>query len=681
MAIMLARFKHPAADDVSGLTSVFPPPFVPSEILRPPASSVVPGSSESLSQSESNRTFFLSVARIGLQVAQAIDYANRLGVLHRDIKPSNLLLDAMSNVWVADFGLAKMTEADDMTQTGQVVGTIRYMAPERFQGQCDARSDVYSLGLTLYELVALRPAYEASDRHELMERVRLSEPAPLKSLAPRVPRDLETIISKAIAREPDRRYATGAALAEDLRRFLDGRPILARRASRPERVVRWCRRYPWVAAFLATLMIGVILSTWQAVRATLAERMAQLAEIETRKQRDRAESEAATATALNEFVKGDLLSQASSHVQAGPATKPDPDLKVRTALDRAAEKIGKRFADQPIIEASIRHTIGEAYYYLGLYPQALRHLERAGEIRRRHLGADHPATLDTEQVIGTVYMADGKLSEAEPFLLRAMNGFRTVRGAEDQLTLAATHTVAQLRVEQEKLLEAEEILLGLHDSYQRKKAPDSTGMLNVTNSLAMIYEAQLKSERAEELLKAALEVSTEEFGALHPTTLTIKNNLAMAYFTQGKKLEAEQALAEVLEASRITLGAQHPGTLYAMSLLGNFEALDGKVDKAEPLLVEALAGCRTALDRNHETTDLALASLADLYSRKGDLKKLGPVLMEAHQITRMRHGPDHGNTLAACLAAGLFFLAQGDLAQAEPYLRERSGALSHRAGR
>ena len=105
------------------------------------------GSSESLSQSESNRTFFLSVARIGLQVAQAIDYANRSGVLHRDIKPSNLLLDADVERVVADFGLAKMTEADDMTQTGQLVGTIRYMAPERFQGQCDARSDVYSLGL------------------------------------------------------------------------------------------------------------------------------------------------------------------------------------------------------------------------------------------------------------------------------------------------------------------------------------------------------------------------------------------------------------------------------------------------------------------------------------------------------------------------------------------------------
>jgi eukaryotic-like serine/threonine-protein kinase len=661
-----------AIDDGSGSTLLFPAPFVPSEILRPgPPPSIMPGSTESLSQSELSRAFFLSVARIGLQVAQAIDYANHLGVLHRDIKPSNLLLDAMANVWVADFGLAKMTEADDLTQTGQVVGTIRYMAPERFQGQCDPRSDIYSLGLTLYEMVALRPAFQASDRHELMERVRSGEPAPLKSLAPRVPRDLETIINKAIAREPERRYATASALAEDLGRFLDGRAIMARRLSRPERVVRWCRRYPWVAAFLATLIVGVILSTWQAVRARLAERMAQLAEIEARGERDRAESEAATATALNEFVKGDLLAQASSHIQAGPATLPDPDLKVRTALDRAAEKIGKRFADRPIVEASIRHTIGEAYYYLGLYAQALQHLERARQIRQRQFGENHPATLDTVQVIGTVYLADGKLSEAEPLLLQGMNGFRAARGAEDPLTLAATHAVAQLRAQQENLGAAEEILLRLVDSYQRTKAPDSTGMLEVTNSLATIYEAQMKSERAEQLLKPALKIANDELGALHPSTLTIKNNLAMSFYSQGKRSDAEQALTEVLEAKRTTLGAQHPETLYAMSLLGHYDVVDGKLEEAEPMLVEALAGCRKSLDRNHEITDLALASLAELYARKRDLKKLGPVLIEAYQITRTRHGPANGNTLTACLSAGLFFMAQGEPAQAEPYFRER----------
>ncbi len=182
-----------------------------------------------------------------MQVAEALEYANRQGVLHRDVKPSNLLLDSRGNVWVADFGLAKTAEADDLTHTGDILGTIRYMAPERFSGHCDARSDVYSLGLTLYELVALRPAFQATDRHALIDRVRHGEPDRLKKVVPGVPRDLETIIAKAIARDPSARYATAGALAEDLQRFVEDRPIRARRVSASERLVRWCRRNPWIA--------------------------------------------------------------------------------------------------------------------------------------------------------------------------------------------------------------------------------------------------------------------------------------------------------------------------------------------------------------------------------------------------------------------------------------------------
>ena len=166
------------------------------------SSAILPGSSELSASSDPDRQFYRSVARIGIQVAEALEYANRQGILHRDVKPSNLLLDNHGNVWVADFGLAKTAEADDLTHTGDILGTIRYMAPERFSGHCDARSDVYSLGLTLYELVALRPAYEASDRHALIERVLHEEPERLKKLAPGVPRDLETIVAKAIARDP-----------------------------------------------------------------------------------------------------------------------------------------------------------------------------------------------------------------------------------------------------------------------------------------------------------------------------------------------------------------------------------------------------------------------------------------------------------------------------------------------
>jgi len=258
-------------------------------------SALLPGSSEVSASSGPDRQFYRSIARIGIQVAEALEYANRLGILHRDVKPSNLLLDNLGNVWVADFGLAKTAEADDLTHSGDILGTIRYMAPERFEGKCDARSDVYSLGLTLYELIALRPAYEAADRHALIDRVLHEEPARLKKLAPTVPRDLETIIAKATARDPAGRYATAAALAEDLKRFVEDRPIRARRASAAERLARWCRRNPAVATLTALLAAVLVLiaigSSAAALRLREERNEARRQEGIAGKERDKARAE------------------------------------------------------------------------------------------------------------------------------------------------------------------------------------------------------------------------------------------------------------------------------------------------------------------------------------------------------------------------------------------------------
>src|SRR5262249_48675699 len=154
------------------------------------------------------RPYYRSVARIGVQAADALDYAHRQGILHRDVKPSNLLLDVHGTVWVTDFGLAKADDEQDLTASGDVVGTLRFLAPERVRGQADARSDVYALGATLYELVALRPALEAIDRVQLVERATRGAVPPLRQHDPHVPLDLATIIHKALAREPERRYAT-----------------------------------------------------------------------------------------------------------------------------------------------------------------------------------------------------------------------------------------------------------------------------------------------------------------------------------------------------------------------------------------------------------------------------------------------------------------------------------------
>ncbi len=225
-------------------------------------SAVMPGGTAvSMVESTGRRQpFFRSVAQIGRQAAQGLAYAHSRGVIHRDIKPSNLLLDDAGVVWITDFGLAK-AEDDGLTATGDILGTLRYMAPERFRGEGDARADIYALGLTLYELLAFKPAFETSDRLDLIERIKAEDPPRPRSLDARIPRDLETIVLKAIEKEPASRYASADAMAEDLRRFLADEPIRARQASAAERYWRWARRNPWIAALGGGLTAVVFAAT------------------------------------------------------------------------------------------------------------------------------------------------------------------------------------------------------------------------------------------------------------------------------------------------------------------------------------------------------------------------------------------------------------------------------------
>ena len=216
----------------------------------PSPSPMTPASGSSMAHGRNRE-----VARVGLQVAQALEYAHRRGILHRDVKPSNILIDTAGTAWVADFGLAKSLAADGeaLTQTGDVIGTLRYMAPERFEGRSDVRVDIYALGVTLYELLTLRPLFQEENRARLIHKVMREDPPRPRAIDRGVPRDLETIVLKAIAKEPSARYATAAEMAEDLRRHLAGESILARRAGATERVWRWSRRNPQVASLLAAL--------------------------------------------------------------------------------------------------------------------------------------------------------------------------------------------------------------------------------------------------------------------------------------------------------------------------------------------------------------------------------------------------------------------------------------------
>ena len=198
------------------------------------------------------------IARLGIQAAEALDHAHSLGVVHRDIKPANLMIDSRAELWITDFGLARFRGDQSLTRSGDLVGTLRYMSPEQAQarrGVVDQRTDIYALGLTLYELLTLQPAFNGRDHSDLLRQIAQEEPVPPRRLVPAIPRDLETIVMKASCKEPAGRYATAQDLADDLARFLDDRPILARRPTLLERTIRWARRHKQVVLTAATVLV------------------------------------------------------------------------------------------------------------------------------------------------------------------------------------------------------------------------------------------------------------------------------------------------------------------------------------------------------------------------------------------------------------------------------------------
>src|SRR5262249_43943686 len=219
-----------------------------------------PGGMLSTERSTKQPAYFRSIARLGVQAAEALEHAHSFGIIHRDIKPANLLVDGRGTLWVTDFGLARLQNEVGLTLTGDLLGTLRYMSPEQAlgkQGLVDQRSDIYSLGATLYELFTLQPVCPGDDRQEVLRQIEQEEPQPPRGLNAAMPADLETIVLKALVKEPDGRYATAQALADDLRRFLEDKPIQAKRPTSWQRIRKWVRRHQAlvVTAGVATVII------------------------------------------------------------------------------------------------------------------------------------------------------------------------------------------------------------------------------------------------------------------------------------------------------------------------------------------------------------------------------------------------------------------------------------------
>jgi serine/threonine protein kinase/Tfp pilus assembly protein PilF len=231
------------------------------ESAQPSVETVVHDAGASATR-QSAPVYFQTVARLGREAALALDHAHQLGVVHRDIKPSNLLLDTSGKLWLTDFGLARSPAEQALTLTGELVGTLRYMSPEQAfakRGLVDHRSDIYSLGVTLYEALTLEAAYPAGDREEVLRQIALNDPRPPRRLNPAIPVDLETIVLKAMAREPEQRYNTAQELADDLASFLEHRPIRASRPTIRERLNKWAWRHKSMVSTAAGVLILAVI--------------------------------------------------------------------------------------------------------------------------------------------------------------------------------------------------------------------------------------------------------------------------------------------------------------------------------------------------------------------------------------------------------------------------------------
>jgi hypothetical protein len=346
----------------------------------------VPQGSTVLSTQRANkrREFFRTIARSVVQAAEALDYAHHMGVVHRDIKPGNLLIDELERLWVTDFGLAQFHSEDGLTQTGDVLGTLRYMSPEQAAGRwivLDHRSDIYSLGATLYELATLEPLFPGRNRQELLQQVLHEEPRPPRAVEPTVPVELETIILKAVSKDPGDRYATSKDLAADLGRFLDDKPVLARRPSLFERARKWSRRHPsMVGAALVILLLvtgGLLVNNRMitleqartADRARDAEDQFRLARRSVDELIQIADEELADNPQM-EGLRKRLLDSALTYYQEFIAQR-RKDPKSQADLEATRDRVKKILADLASLQGAGQHyLLGEASVLedLGLSP-------------------------------------------------------------------------------------------------------------------------------------------------------------------------------------------------------------------------------------------------------------------------------------------------------------------------
>jgi tetratricopeptide (TPR) repeat protein len=616
-----------------------------------------------------------------IKICEAVHHAHQRGLIHRDLKPGNILVDEAGQPKILDFGVSRVIEAEAregqaqltmQTGLGQIIGTLAYMSPEQVLGdplEVDTRSDVYSLGVILYELLSGRLPYEVNHRKlpEAVQTIREQEPEPLSSIDRSYRGDVETFVRKALEKDKTRRYPSAADLSADIRRYLNDEPIAARPPSASYQLQKFARRHrglmAGVAAVFVVLVAGVAVSTSQAIRANRAGQAAL-------RERDRAVAAEATARAVNDFLQTDLLAQAGASAQARPGTRPDPDLKVRTALDRATAGIAQKFDKQPLVEAQIRQTIGNAYLDLGVYPEAQNQLERAVGLRRHLLGEEHPDTLSSLRNLAVVYRGQGKQAEAESVLTRVLGAQRRVLGEDNPDTLESAYDLALLYNDQEKYRQAEPLLIQALDGQRHNLGERHPSTALTMNTLAEFYRGEGKYAQAEPLDTRALEIQRSVLGDEHPNTLFTTSSLASLYEDEGKYEQSERLFTNALQVQRHLLGEEHMETLETMTNLANLYRIEGRYAAAESLGTRTLEIQRRVLGETHTDTLTSMNNLAALYDVQGRYAQAEPIDLKLLDIRRRVLGEENSVTARAMNNLAVLYGKEGKWDKARSFLAD-----------
>jgi serine/threonine protein kinase/tetratricopeptide (TPR) repeat protein len=592
-------------------------------------------------------------------VCQAIQHAHQKGIIHRDVKPSNVLVtlvDSRPVPKVIDFGIAKaidqrLTERTLFTHFGALVGTFEYMSPEQAEMNAlgvDTRSDIYSLGVLLYELLtgttplerarlrgaalsellrlikeeeAPRPSARLSSSQDLplIAAARSTEPARLSGL---VRGEIDWIVMKCLEKDRTRRYDGAGGLARDIQRYLADEPVEAGPPTAGYRLRTLARKYRTpmrvAGAFVLLLVLGVVVSIQQALRARAAERQAIGARDDAAEQLRQAKRSEARAQAVLKFFQDKVLSAARPKGQEGGLSR---DATVREALDRAEPEIAAAFAGEPLVEASIRNTLGVSYQYLGDHEKALAQHRRAIALRRQELGPEHPETVGGMNDLAIILLQSGRSAEAQKILEEAVAVKRRTLGPEDKGTLHAMTNLTIALAMQGLLEDAAKLVEEYLEIQQRVEGPESIFTLRSTYNLAIMRRQLGRWAEARPLFDESLRTLRRVFGPDHQDTLRAVDGLGELLLDQRRPAEARALFEEALKGQRQVLGPTNEETILTMIDLADAARLQGHLDEARKLAEEADALNRRTLGPEHPQTLFGLTILSSVARDQGHLDK------------------------------------------------------------